>query len=332
MSVTEIDEVPPRSAKDDADERAAHLTRTFRDFPVRPSARNRAFDISSRQLNMALGWLSVGAGLAELLAPRALHDLQGVRQRPVVTRLSGLRQLVNGIGLLSGRAPTAFSVARIAGDALDLALLGTAVRSQGVRPIRAALAATAIAGITALDIFAAQQSRRDAVARARGPRSVNCQIDIDSSPDKLYAFWRDVENLPRFITHLRAVQPIGKGKTHWIINAPAGLLIEWDIEIVDAQPGRLLAWRTLPGSSVNHYGVIAFTPLPDDRGTRINLDLEYSAPSEPVSAALARMLGGNPAVQIAQDLRRLKALIEGVDAASGTSATPARDLFAALKR
>lgn len=333
MSIPFDSEPRRRPRQEDAVEREERLTRTFRDFPVRPAPESARLKLDSRQLTMALGWFSVAVGLAEVLAPRKVGRMAGLGHRPMVTRLCGLRQIANGVGLLSERAPTTFLWSRVAGDTLDLALLGTAIRSPNVRRSRIVLAATFLASVTALDIFAGQQSRRAARARAREPRQVDVSININITAEKLYAFWRNLKNLPRFLQHLHSVQAVDDRVTHWIANAPAGMLIEWDAEVVDDQPGKLIAWRTLPGSAVTHHGVVTFVPLAGNKGTTLRLAFEYFAPSEVIGAALVRLLGGNPEVQIARDLRRLKQLVEeAVDAtAHDERSNPASKFMAALK-
>lgn len=326
-----FDTEPRRSRPaEDAAEREARLTRAFRDMPVEKAEPNPALAFDSRKLNMVLGWLSVGAGLAQLLAPREVNRMTGATHRPLVTRLSGLRQIATGAGLLSERAPATSIWSRVAGDTVDLALLGASMRSPQARPGRVVLTATLLAGITALDIYAAQLHRRGLAKHAREPRRVDLSIDIASTPDKLYSFWRDVENLPRFMTQLRAVTRTGQRTSHWLANAPVGLLIDWDIEVVDDQPGKLIAWRTLPGSAISNYGVIRFDALPENRGTCVHLNFEYFPSSQAISTALVRWLGANPQGQIAQDLRRFKQLVEET-ASPGQTKSPMRNFLATLK-
>jgi uncharacterized membrane protein len=315
---------------EDAAERDARLTRAFRDFPTRPAARSSTAPvIASRKLNMVLGWFSVGVGLAQLLAPREVNRMSGAMQRPILTRLSGVRQIASGAGLLSERLPATSIWSRVAGDATDLALLGAAMRSRQSRSGRVLLTATMLAGLTALDIYAAQLHRRTLAKRTREPSRVDLRIDIASTPDKLYAFWRDIEKLPLFMSNLQSVTVLDQRTSHWVANAPAGLLIDWDAEVVDDQPGKLIAWRTLPGSAVSNHGAISFEALPDNRGTCVHLSLEYLPSTEAIGAALARWLGGNPQVQIAQDLRRFKQMVEEAAPPEQTK-SPMRNFLASL--
>jgi uncharacterized membrane protein len=280
--------------------------------PTHGSARqslSERFYFDDQQLSQALGWFSVGLGLVEIFAPRTLGRAIGVGEHPAVMRLCGLREIVSGVGLLSQRSAAAFTWSRVAGDAMDLALLGAALRSPDAKPARVALAATAVAGVTALDVFAGQQTTRTALARAPDALPVKVGVTINSTPDKLYEFWRNFENLPRFMRHLQAVKVINEQQSHWIATA-AGMLVEWDSEIVDDQPGKLIAWRTLPDSQVNHHGTVTFEAASGGRGTILRVELHYGTPGGAVGATLAKVLGEAPGMQIAQDLRRFKQLIE----------------------
>src|SRR5262245_21391851 len=107
-------------------------------------------------LDRSLGWFSVGLGMAELLAPKAMGRMIGVGNQSTMLRMCGVREIVSGVGLLSGRAPATFAMSRVVGDVLDLALLGASLRSASSNPTRVAATATAIAGVAALDLYASK--------------------------------------------------------------------------------------------------------------------------------------------------------------------------------
>jgi uncharacterized membrane protein len=161
---------------------------------------------------------------------------------------------------------------------------------------------------------------RTAVARPAEPLRARAAITIATAPQKLYAFWRNLENLPKFMQSVQSVTAVSAQQSHWVANAPAGTLVEWDSEIVDDQPNRLLAWRTLPGSDVTHHGIVSFEAEPSGQGTILRVDLHYRAPGGAFGAGLAKILGEDPGSQIAKTLQRLKQLIE-----TGTIVTPLRE-------
>ncbi len=108
-------------------------------------------------LARGLGWFSIGLGLAEVLAPRAMANLTGFRH-PRLLQSFGLREIACGIGILSGSRPTAWMWGRVAGDAMDLAALGDALaEGDGDDRRRALIAAAAVAGVTAMDVMCGAQ-------------------------------------------------------------------------------------------------------------------------------------------------------------------------------
>lgn len=264
------------------------------------------------RLNKALGWFSLGLGLAELLAPRALGRFIGAGEdHSALLRFCGAREIASGLSLLSERAPASSAISRVAGDVMDLALLGAALRSPDAKPARLLAAATTVLGVTAVDMYAASLHTREAVAQGGEPVRAKVSIAINSPAQKLYAFWRDFENLPRFMERLQSVTRKDEKVSHWVAKAPVGTMtVEWDSEVVDDQPDTLIAWRTLPGSEVQHHGSVLFEPAGDGKGTIVFVDMEYDAPGGKLGAALAKIFGEDPRMQITRDLRALKQLLE----------------------
>ncbi len=116
---------------------------------------------SVRRAARALGWFSLGLGLAQVLAPRAVARATGMGARETLVRACGLREIATGLGLLLARDPTPWLCARVAGDAVDLATLGAHVGRGNPRSTNAALAVAAVAGVTAVDALSARAARRD---------------------------------------------------------------------------------------------------------------------------------------------------------------------------
>lgn len=267
------------------------------------------FAPDDRQLGQILGLFSIGLGLAEVLAPRAIGRAIGVGDHPSIIRTVGVREIVTGLGMLSERAPGTWAWARVAGNFMDLALLGAATSSRDADPRRIAAATAGVLGVTALDVYAGQ--RLTATQSAAAPSiAVTQTITINSTPEELYSFWKNLENLPLFMEHLESVSEVNERVSHWVAKAPAGASVEWDAEIVDDQRDRSIGWRTLPGSQVTHEGMVSFEPATADRGTVVRVDMLYVPPAGKVGVWIARMFGEEPALQVADDLRRLKQLLE----------------------
>lgn len=261
-----------------------------------------AVPTSQQRLAQALGWFSLGLGLSEALSPGALGRMLGLRNHKALTRIMGLREITAGVGILSQQRPTSWVWGRVAGDAVDLMLLGAAAISSTKRG-RVAAAAAAVAGVTALDIASSLQLTST-------PLRTLTSVAVNRAPEDCYAFWRDFSNLARFFTHVKAVQVTGPGRSHWLVEGPAGLTLEWDAEITEDIPNQCIAWRSLPGSELETSGTVTFEPGPGGRGTIVRIDMQYKPPGGRTGSTVARLLGADPGQQSNTDLRRFKQLLE----------------------
>ena len=262
----------------------------------------------------ALGWFSLGLGVAQLLAPQGIARLIGVsdssRSRALL-RVVGLREITCGIGLLSNPRAPAWAWARVAGDLMDVALLGTVIGASKSAAGRTLAAAAGVLAVSAADAQTARdldRSRHGGESKRRGSH-VSKAITINRSPDEVYRFWRDFENLPRFMAHLKSVQSVN-GRSHWQAKGPLGTTIEWDADVVEDRPNELISWRSVAGADVNNRGSVRFRAAPGGRGTEVVVELTYEPPAGSLGVAAAKLLGEEPAQQIAGDLRRLKQVLE----------------------
>jgi uncharacterized membrane protein len=259
-----------------------------------------------------LGWFSIGLGLAELLAPRSVSRLIGVESHPTLMRLLGLREIATGLGLLSQVEPGTWAKARVAGDAMDLSLLGARLVSRNAAPGRLAAAAAAVAGVTALDVLCSKDfsegpgTKRSARGNIRGVARVQKSVIVNKPAEELYRLWRDFEQLPRFMGHLVSVQKIDERRSHWVAKGPAGSQVEWDAEIINEHPNEMIAWRSLENADVDNAGSVRFEPATGGRGTIVRVEMEYRPPAGSTGAKLAKLLGEAPEKQIAVDLMRFR--------------------------
>jgi uncharacterized membrane protein len=151
-------------------------------------------------------------------------------------------------------------------------------------------------------------------AAGKGCRVEQC-ITIACSPREAYSFWRDFENLPRVMDHLRSVQTISQNRTHWVAQGPPGTDFQWEAEIMADRPDESIAWHSLPGSEVNAAGSVDFRPARDGQGTDVRLMLSYESATGTIGTAVARLLGDVPQRQVEHDLIRLKEILETAGAA-----------------
>ena len=145
---------------------------------------------------------------------------------------------------------------------------------------------------------------------------VKRSVTVNRPLGEVFSFWRDFENLPRFMLHLESVKVTDATHSHWIVRGPLGSTIEWDAEIFNEKPNELIAWRSLEGSEIDHAGSVRFRKAPGDRGTEVFVELNYEPPVGRPGAAIAWLFGEEPRVQIEDDLRRFKQVMEAGEIAT----------------
>ena len=164
----------------------------------------------------------------------------------------------------------------------------------------------------------ARDPRRSARQALAGPRGIHVRetVTIDRPRQVVYAFWRRLSNLPRFMSHLARVDEFADGRSHWVASGPLGHQVEWDAEVINEVEGYLLAWQSLPGSDVDSAGSVRFRDLPGG-STEITVHLQYQPPAGRLGAWAAWLAGEEPTRQIHDDLRAVKRYLEtGVELAA----------------
>ena len=139
---------------------------------------------------------------------------------------------------------------------------------------------------------------------------VRYAVTVDRTPEDLYAFWKKFENLPSFMRHLKSVTVLDDKTSRWVAAGPGGTRVQWDSEIINDEPNRLIAWRSLGGAQVDNAGSVKFLPAPGGRGTEVHVVLDYIPPGRSVGKWIAKLFGEEPQLQIEEDLHRFKQLIE----------------------
>jgi len=264
--------------------------------------------------------------MAELLAPRAVARTIGAEDSPpnlAVLRAAGLRELSSGLGLLGGGNQAGWLRARVGGDVMDVALLGAAFSSPRANRLRLAGAVGAVLGVTALDMLSSQRaSKAQSGAAHRLPehavsarvheagQSVRQAITINRPVPEVYAFWRDLGNLPRFMRHLESVERVSEQRSKWRMRGPGGTSLTWETEILIDRPDERIAWRSTPGSELEHTGDVRFVKAPGGRGTEVHVALHYRPPGGAVGRVLAKLAKALPKHELEADLRASKQLLE----------------------
>jgi uncharacterized membrane protein len=222
-------------------------------------------------------------------------------------RESGMRRFERWASLASASAVITYGVTRrtasgmcLAAAATPFVYRGVVGRWPGVRNGRAAREVT-----------------RQALRGERGVR-VGESIRLEKPLAEVYRFWRRFENLPRFMSHLEQVTDLGNGRSHWVAKGPVGLTVEWDAEIINEVPDKVIGWQSLPGGDVVTAGSVNFAPARGGRSTQVSVHLQYAPPAGRAGAWFAKLFGLEPSHTIREDLRRLKQVLEAGEIARST--------------
>lgn len=207
------------------------------------------------------------------------------------------------VSLVAGAGLVANAVRRRSPGTVAGAALGAMMLRRGITGNCTLYSAM---GVSTLD---RQGEETTSIPYGRGIR-VDRSITINRTAPEIYQFWRKLENLPTFMGHLQEVRRIDELRSHWVAKAPAGRTIEWDAEIVNEVENELIGWRSLEGSEIANAGSVHFTPAPGGRGTEVHVELRYDPPGGRAAAAIAKLFGEEPSIQVTDDLRKLKQLME----------------------
>jgi uncharacterized membrane protein len=279
-------------------------------------------DRVAERLAVGLGWFSIALGVAEVAAPGRVAQLIGIRptdETDKILRGYGAREIGVGLAILARPEQARWLWARVAGDVLDMGTLGAAMAADGTDRNRALAATLAVAGVTALDAVVARRLHgngldHDVEAPARRPRNrhvrVEKSITINRPVEAVYRFWRNFENFPRFMRHLKSVEDLGNGRTRWRAKAPAGMTVKWDAEILQERENEWIAWRSVEGSQVENSGSVRFQPGArrarhrGARAARVRPAGRHVRPRHRVPLRRGARAAGQ------DDLRRFKQLVE----------------------
>jgi len=147
-----------------------------------------------------------------------------------------------------------------------------------------------------------------------GNKGINVEVTthIQRPAQDLFNYWRHLENLPRFMPHLINVEETTDRLSHWTVRGPFNRSLEWDAEIIEEHPGKMISWQTLPGAVVSSAGSVWFEP--EAGSTRVKISLKYEPPAGSTGALIASILRLSPETQIKEDLARFKSIMETTQA------------------
>lgn len=150
-------------------------------------------------------------------------------------------------------------------------------------------------------------------------RNVNIRtsITVARPVNEVYEFWRKLENLPLFMKHLESVNELDNLKSEWTAKGPGGIgTLRWKAEILMDEPGRVLSWHSLPGSTIDNAGKVVFSETGTNQ-TDLDVTISYHAPLGLAGEAAAKLL--NPIFErmVKSDIENFKTHIEAKQHVSG---------------
>lgn len=196
-------------------------------------------------------------------------------------------------------------------------LAGGALAAMGIS--RRSLGGLLVAGVGVAAIARAVSGRCPAYRMRAIRRGIHVRrvITIQCTPREVYDLWRDLTNLPKFMSHVESVTMEDANISKWVIKEGPKELV-YRAEISEDTPGRRLRWRSLPGGDLEMEGALELREAPADRGTEVEIKLHYFPPGGLVVAgALYSFLRRIPRMQIGVELARLRQLIETGEIATG---------------
>jgi uncharacterized membrane protein len=199
-----------------------------------------------------------------------------------------------------GAAVVAWGLSRKSLPGVLLAILGGAFIKRGVTGH--------CEMYTALGVNSRQLNTEQGVPGNKGVK-VTKSITVSRPRDEVYRYWRNLENLPRFMEHVESVREIDNRRSAWVVRGPLNHDVEWTAQIITDRAGEMIAWESLPGAEVQNAGSVWFESTPEG-GTEVKVSLQYNPPAGVVGAAVAKLLGESPDVQLETDLAQFKQVIE----------------------
>ena len=145
---------------------------------------------------------------------------------------------------------------------------------------------------------------------------VGRSVLINRPRQELFAFWRDFQNLPRFMVNIESIQSTGADRAVWTIKAPVGQTVEIETETIDVVEDEAIGWRSVEGSDIKTEGRVTFADAPGGRGTVVTANIAYEPPAGDLGRLVAKLFAAEPNIQARHELKRFKMLMEAGEIAN----------------
>lgn len=142
--------------------------------------------------------------------------------------------------------------------------------------------------------------------------SITERFIVNKPREEVYAFWRNLENLPRFMKHLASVEEQGNNRSQWKANLPGEIVkLTWNAEITREEENRYIGWQSIEGSMVDNAGKIEFNDALNGSGTELTIEISYFPPAGSLGQGVAKLLNNVFEDKIREDVTNFKHYVEG---------------------
>lgn len=148
------------------------------------------------------------------------------------------------------------------------------------------------------------------------PQAINITetITVNAGREKVYDFWRELSNLPKFMSHLKEVTETSPTQSKWTANTPGGFFdLNWNAEITHEEEGNYIGWQSTAGSMIENAGKVTFTDTLNTIGTELHIELNYFPPAGSVGRGIASLFNGIFEKMIREDIQNFKHYAEQED-------------------
>ncbi len=149
--------------------------------------------------------------------------------------------------------------------------------------------------------------------------TIDQSITVHRPVEEVFRFWRDLSNLPRFLSQVQSIQVKDEKHSRWSVRTWFGGSMQWNAEIFKEKHNRLIAWKSEEKARIPNMGTVHFSPLKnghESSSTEVRITFAYQPPGAALGLALFRLLGDSIAKQIGKDLHVLKDILENVRTSS----------------
>ena len=153
-------------------------------------------------------------------------------------------------------------------------------------------------------------SRLTGVGAGRRAVEIQKTISINAPVAQVFGFFSRYEDFPRYTAHVAEVRPTRvAGQSHWVMQLPGGIPLQFDAIETRRVENELLAWRSAEGAAVQHAGIMHFEPNADG-STRVHLRFSYNPPAGAIGHAIATLIGTDAKSLLDEEFVRVKTAIE----------------------